>query len=250
MPHRAPRTARSCTCRAWPHSTGGQHPERVRFRSGDRQGSPQGRVGSPDDGRPAAPPPRQHPQRAARRGVAVLHEVAADDGLSVGAGPRGTQGARRQQAAPIDGPAHRVLQPKRRNRAGSVRRRRRDAPGCRDLAGPAPRHRHRARSALGRRLRAAWSGTCPRNGTDSVRSSPTWARAIPADRVASTPSGLELRTGDALALLPDDGGRIGRLRRDRPAVQPAAADDDGRRPPGRGAREPSNRLRDDHRVRG
>ena len=52
---------------------------------------------------------RQHPQRADRGGVALLHEVAVDDGLPVRAGPRGAQGARRQQAAAADGPADRVL---------------------------------------------------------------------------------------------------------------------------------------------
>ena len=42
--------------------------------------------------------------------------------------------------------------------------------------------------------------------------------------------------------------RLDRPRRHRPAVQPATADDDGRRAACRDACEPANRLRDDHRI--
>ena len=45
------------------------------------------------------------------------------------------------------------------------------------------------------------------------------------------PSGLDLRVGDSLAVLPDARSRLDRFRRDRSALQPAAADDDGRRRP-------------------
>ena len=62
------------------------------------------------------------------------------------------------------------------------------------------------------------------------------------------PSGLRLDVGDALAVLPTHGRRLGGSRGDRPAVQPAAPDDDGRRTARRAAREPPDGLRDGHRF--
>ena len=64
------------------------------------------------------------------------------------------------------------------------------------------------------------------------------------------PSGVELRVGDAAVVLPTIETGLGRLRRDRPAVQPAAADDDGRRRARRDPRQPPDRLRDGHRPAG
>src|SRR2546421_12252704 len=50
----------------------------------------------------------KHPQRALRRGVALLHEVGLVDRVSLGARARATQGAWREQAAAADGPLDRV----------------------------------------------------------------------------------------------------------------------------------------------
>ena len=93
------------------------------------------------------------------------------------------------------------------------------------------------RRAIGIELDPRWAdglrqvvvGTLAPSGTARGPSWPTWARPIPAGRAAFDPSGCELRVGDALAVLPDARRRLGRLRRDRSALQPAAADDDGRR---------------------
>ena len=140
----------------------------------------------PDDGPPALAPPRQHAQRAARRGVALLHQVAAHDGLPVRARARRAQGPWRQQAAAPDGPAHRVLQSDGRARARPVRRGRRHAARGGHRQRPAAGDRHRARAALGGHLRSASCATCPPSATVSVRSSPTSAPRIRAGRGGST----------------------------------------------------------------
>ncbi len=106
-----------------------------------------------DDRRSPRATSRQHAQRAARRGVALLHQVAADDGLPVGARARRAPGARGEQAAPPDGPPDRVLQPDRGAGARPVRRGRRDAPRGGHRPRAATGDRHRARAALGRGLR-------------------------------------------------------------------------------------------------
>ncbi len=105
------------------------------------------------DRRPAPAASRQHAQRAARRGMAVLHQVADDHGLPIRARPRRAQGPRREQAAAADGPPDRVLQPDRRARARPVRRGRRHAARGGHRARPAPGARHRARAAVGDRVR-------------------------------------------------------------------------------------------------
>ena len=143
----------------------------------------------PDDRRPALAPPRQHAQRAARRGVAVLHQVAADDGLPVRARARRAQGPRREQAAAADGPAHRVLQPDGRARARPVRRGRRHAARGGHRPRPAAGDRASSSSRAGRRSTKASCATCPPSATGSVRSSPTSAPRIRAGRGGSTRRG-------------------------------------------------------------
>ena len=136
------------------------------------------------DGR-AAPHPDNTLNELTRRGVALLHEVGAHDGLSVRARARRPQGARRQQAAAADGAPDRVLHPDRRARPRPVRRRRRDAA----------RGGHRPRSASGHSA-SSWSragspstsGSCstsPPSATARGRVSPTSARRTRAGRAAS-----------------------------------------------------------------
>ena len=121
---------------------------------------------------------RQHAQRAARRGMAVLHQVAHDHGLPIRAGPRRPEGAWREQAAAADGPPDRVLQPDRRARARSVRRGRGHAPRGGRRARPAPGARDRARAALGDRVRVGRPRPRAPNGTGWA---PTLADLGPAD---------------------------------------------------------------------
>ena len=84
-------------------------------------------------------------------------------------GHAAAQGPRREQAAPADGPADRVLHPVRRARARPVRRRRRDAARRGDRARAAAGDRARARPALGRRL--------PRDRRRALRAERDGARA-------------------------------------------------------------------------
>ena len=174
----------------------------------------------------------------------------ADDGLSVRARARGAQGARRQQAAAPDGPPDRVLHAG--PASSSSTRSRASAGRCSGRRSPAGRgarigieldprwarvyERRRARPA--RRARRRWGRTSPTSGT----ADPGGPRGVRSVRAASC------GVGDALAVLPTLAERIDRLRRDRPAVQPPAADDDGRRHAGRDARQPADRLRDGHRL--
>ena len=95
-----------------------------------------------------------------------------------------------------------------------------------------------------------WSATLSAERDGAARSSPTSARAIRAGSRTFDPSGCEMRLGDALAAPADAGRRLGRLRRDGPALQPPAAAHDGRRPAGGDARQPADRLRDGHRRSG
>ena len=139
-----------------------------------------------DDRWPRGSPPRQHAQRAERRGVALLHEVGAHDGLPVGARARRPQGARSEQAAAPDGPPHRVLHPDRRARPRPVRGRRRDAARGGHRARPASGPRHRAGAALGRHLRDGSCSSSPPSATAPGRSSPTSGRRTRAGRAAST----------------------------------------------------------------
>ena len=132
---------------------------------------------------------RQHAQRAARRGVAVLHQVAADHGLPVRAGPRRPEGPWREQAAAPDGPPDRVLQPDRRARARPLRRGRRHAPRGGHRARPAPGARDRARAALGDRVRVGRPRPRRPSATGWAPSSRTSARPTRAGREASTQPG-------------------------------------------------------------
>ena len=135
--------------------------------------------------------------------------------------------------------------PIRRAGAGPLRRRRRDAPRGGDRARAAAR-------ASGWRSTRRWAAVYDEvvaalaRGARRARArcSPTSAAPTRADPGRSIPSGCELRVGDALALLPGDRRREHRLRGDRPALHGPAASHDGRRPPGRGARQPPDRLRD------
>ena len=88
------------------------------------------------------------------------------------------------------------------------------------------------------------------SGTASGPASRTSARPTPGGPRRSTRRGSSCVWAMPLVVLPDARGRIGRLRRDRSAVQPATADDDGRRRLGRDARQPPHRLRDGHRLTG
>ena len=119
----------------------------------------------------ATDPPREHPQRAVRRGVALLHQVPVDDRLPIGAGTRSATRTRRQQAAATHGPAHRVLHTGRRAGARPVRGRRGHAPGRGDLSHAPARPGLRDRASLGRHVRgrgprraprARWGGGRPR----------------------------------------------------------------------------------------
>ena len=111
------------------------------------------------------------------------------------------------------------------------------------------------RRALGIELDPRWAAvyarggraTCcaERDGAGPLPRRPR-ARAIRAASGRSTRRACELRLGDALRGPADARRRLGRLRGDRPAVQRPAADDDGRRPARRGARQPADRLRDGH----
>ena len=139
--------------------------------------------------------------------------------------------------------------PDRRARARPVRRRRRDAARGGHRARPATGARHRARPALGGGLRARSSrDLAGRARRRSGRCSPTSAPPTRAARAASTRPGSSCGVGDALAVLPTLADGVGRLRRDRPALQPPAAADDGRRRAGRDPRQPPDRLRDGHRL--
>ena len=140
------------------------------------------RLGWERDRRPAPAASSEHAQRAAGRGVALLHQVAAHDRLPVGARPYGPEGTRSEQAATPDGAPHRVLQPDRRPGTRSVRRGRRDAA----------RGGHRSRSEAGdwgssstRDGRPSTTRSCstsPRSATAGVPSWPISARPIPAAR--------------------------------------------------------------------
>ena len=189
-PRRAPRTARSCTCRAWRHSTGGPWSERGRGTGRIRPRLPQRERPTPlgwaamTDGR-RPPHPANTLNELPGRGVALLHQVAPDDGLPVRARPRRPQGARREQAAAADGPADRVLQPDRRARPRPVRRGRRDAARRGDRARAAAGARHRARSALGGRLRAGRARPRRRARRPGAASSPTSGPPTRAARAGS-----------------------------------------------------------------
>ena len=161
------------------------------------------RLGWPcHDRPPARAPSGQHAQRIARGGVALLHEVAADDGLPVRARSSGAARPRREQAAAPDGPPDRVLQPDRRPRPRPVRGRRRDAARGGHRARPAAGDRHRARSALGGRSSARSCATCRPSATASGPELADLGTADPGGPRPFDPSGLELRVGDALAVLP------------------------------------------------
>ena len=204
-----------------------------------------------DDRRPRRPTPGQHAQRAERRGVALLHEVGPDHGLSVGARPRGPEGARGQQAATADGAAHRVLHPDRRARPGPVRGGRRDAARARRSRAARGAPSASSSSRAGRRsTKAIVRDARGRARRGRPAASPTSERPIRAGRAAFDPSGLRAPPRRCPRDPADDVGGLGRLRRDRPALQRPAAADDGRRPARRDARQPADRLRDGHRLPG
>ena len=118
----------------------------------------------------------------------------------------------------------------RRAGARSVRRRRRDAARRGDRTRTAAGARHRARSALGGRLRRRRRATWRPSTTARARSIADLGHGRSRrPRGPSTRPGCELRVGDALAILPTLDDALGRLRRDRSAVQHPAAADDGRR---------------------
>ena len=202
-----------------------------------------------DDRRPARAPPRQHAQRAARarsgctspsrvlttaypselghaarrahgankppRLMARLIEFFSRTGELV-LDPFAGVGGTLLGAAIARGP-RRALGIELEPRWASVYERVvRDLAGERDGAGPGPRRPRHGRPGRAARLRSVRAASCG--------------------------------VGDALAVLPTHRRRLGRLRRDRPAVQRPAAADDGRRRAGRDAREPADRLRDGHRF--
>ena len=190
----APRHRRHC--RGAP-----RRPERVPPRArrpaaatADRYAAPVSRTAGPASG--------ERPQRAPRRGVAVLHQVGVDDRVPVRARPCPAAGARRQQAAAADGPPDRVLHPDRRARPRSVRGRRRDPARRRDRPRPAARRRDRARPAVGNGLRARRSTRCAPSMTAPGRGSRTSAPNDPGGLRTFDPAGIELRLGDARTVLP------------------------------------------------
>ena len=152
--------------------------------------------------RAGAPPPGQHAQRAARRGVALLHQVGLGDGLSVGARPRAAARRTARTSRPGSWPGSSSSSP---GPASSSSTR---SPGSagRSSGRPSPRVRG-ARSAssssrAGRRsTREVVRGPAGR----ARRRGPLLADLGPVDPggVRSfDPSGCEMRVGDALALLP------------------------------------------------
>ena len=182
--------------------------------------------------------------------MALLHPVAVDHRLPVRAGPRRAAGARRQQAAAPHGPPDRVLHPRRRARPGPLRRGGRHAPGGRHLPPPAARHRLRTGGRAGRpSTRRSCAPRWP-SGTAWGRSSRTSATPIRAARAPSTRRAAGCWWGTPWPCFARRRRRVDRLRRHRSAVQPAAAHDDGRRPPRRRPREPAHRLRDGQRRPG
>ena len=204
--------------------------------------APTGTLPGCTDAPPA--PPGQRPQRAVRRGVAVLHEVGVDDGLPVRAGPRPAARPRREQAAAADGPPHRVLHAAPASSCST----RSPASAARCSARPS-RAARGGRSAsssthAGRPCSPRPSRRCAPSTTARVRGSRTSAPTTRRARGRSTRRACEMRLGDARACPADPRGRLRRLRRHRPAVQRPAADDDGRRPARRDPREPADRLRD------
>ena len=111
--------------------------------------------------------------------------------------------------------------------------------------------RHRARPALGRGLRRGRRRDLLAERDGRGPAIADLGTADPGPVRSFDPAGLEMRTGDALEILPTLAGRVGRLRRDRSAVQHPAAADDGRRCAlGRDPRQPADRLRDDQRRPG
>ena len=128
---------------------------------------------------------RQHAQRAARRGVAVLHEVRLEHGLSLGARATPCRKApRREQAAAAHGPAHRVLHPEpassssTRSPASAERSSGRPSPSVRGAPSASRSSRAGSTSTSGRGRDAR-----RRAGRARARSSPTSGRRIrPAAR--------------------------------------------------------------------
>ena len=165
-------------------------------------------------------------------------------------GPCAAQGARREQAAAAHGQAHRVLHEARRAGPRPVRGCRRDAPRRGDRAAASARARDRALAALGGRLRAGrrrgQRGERGGAGPELVDLGPN----DPGGPRSFDPSGCELRRRRRLEGPADARRRVGRLRRDRSAVQRPAADDDVRRSARRVVRQPPDGLRDGHRRRG
>ena len=169
------------------------------------------------DRTPARAPSRQHAQRAARRGMAVLHEIAADDGLPLRARAPGAARARREQAAAADGPPDRVLHAgpatssSIRSRASAGRSSARPSRAAR--AGRSASNSSRAGPPSSTRSCA----TCRPSATDSGPSWPTSGTADPGGPRPFDPSGLDLRVGDALAILPTlDAGSIDFVATDPP----------------------------------
>src|SRR5439155_22033928 len=70
--------------------------------------APGERSGKAIDGREPGPS-RQRPQRADRGGLALLHEIPVDDGVSLRVAPRPAPGAWGEQATAPDGQAPRLL---------------------------------------------------------------------------------------------------------------------------------------------
>ena len=148
------------------------------------------RLGWPcHDRPPARAPPGQHAQRAARGGVAVLHEVAADDGLPVRARPSRAARPRREQAAAADGPPDRVLHAG--PASSSSTRSRASAGRCSGRPSRAVRGGRSASSSTraGRRSSTTSCATCPPSATASGPSWPTSARPTRAGRGRSTRPG-------------------------------------------------------------
>ncbi len=134
-------------------------------------------------------------------------------------------------------------------RPRSVRGGRRHAPRRGDRSGSAAGDRDRARAALGDGLRERRPRHHRRARRGRATSWRTSERPIPAGsaasiRRASASSSATRRRAARRSR------RVDRLRRDRSAVQRPAADDDGRRCPGRNTCQSPDRLRDGHRFTG
>ena len=134
--------------------------------------------------------------------MALLHEVGHDHGLPVRARARRPQGARREQTTAADGPPHRVLQPHRELVLDPFAGVGGTLLGAAIARGP--------RRALGIELDPRWADvyasvvadlSAEREGRGPLIAD--LGTADPGGFRTLSPGGLELRVGDALAVLPE-----------------------------------------------